>query len=111
MGWLPHRHIERPMKLPRLICEAWRPLIQINFSARECGQSTRMQTIRKRLADIRGRIAEAERRLADLENCAPDHGMTAMLADNVAATLKLLREHAARLENRLLPVKAGENRR
>lgn len=70
-----------------------------------------MQTIRKRLADIRARIAEAEHRLAELESCAPDHGMTAMLIDSVTATLKLLREHEARLESRLVPVQAGGNRR
>jgi hypothetical protein len=69
-----------------------------------------MQTIRKRLADIRARIAEAEHRLAELENCAPDHAMSAMLIDSITATLELLREHAARLESRLVPVKAGASR-
>ena len=70
-----------------------------------------MQTIRKRLADIRARIAEAEHRLATLQSCAADHGMTAMLIDNVTATLKLLREHEARLESRLVPAEAGGIRR
>jgi hypothetical protein len=31
------------------------------------------------LANIRVRIAEAAHRLAELENCAPDHAMSAML--------------------------------
>ena len=62
-----------------------------------------------RLSDIRRRIAEAERRLAELESCAADHGMTSVLIDNVTATLQLLREHEARLEDRLAPVKASEN--
>ena len=85
-------------------------LIQINFSAGKWVQSASMQSIPKRLADIRARIAEADRRLAELENGAPDHGMTAMLIDSVAATLKLLREYEARLERRLVPVKAVGNR-
>jgi hypothetical protein len=63
-------------------------------------QSASLQTIRKRLADIRARIAAAEHRLAELENCAPDHAMSAMLIDSVTATLELLREHEARLESR-----------
>jgi hypothetical protein len=69
-----------------------------------------VQTIPKRLADVRARIAETQRRLAELENSALDHGMTAMLTDSVAVTLKLLREYEARLESRLVPVKAVGNR-
>jgi hypothetical protein len=70
-----------------------------------------MQTVRERLPDIRRRIAEAERRLSELESCVADHGMTAMLIENVTATLQLLREHEARLESRLAPVRASESRR
>jgi hypothetical protein len=70
-----------------------------------------MQMVRDRLSDIRRRIAEAERRLAELESCAADHGMTSVLIDNVTATLQLLREHEARLESRLAPARASENRR
>jgi hypothetical protein len=70
-----------------------------------------MQTVRDRLSDIRRRIAEAERRLVELESCAVNHGMTSVLIDNVTATLQLLREHEARLGNRLGPMKASEIRR
>ena len=87
------------------------PLIQINSSVGRLVQSASMQTIRKRLADIRARIAEADHRLAELENCARDRGMSRMLIDSVTATLELLREHEARLESRLVPVKAGASRR
>ena len=70
-----------------------------------------MQTVRDRLSDIRRRIAEAERRLRELEGSPADHGMADMLIESVTATLKLLREHEARLESRLAPVTASDSRR
>ena len=70
-----------------------------------------MQTFRNRLSDIRRRIAEAEHRLVELERSTQDRRLTAMLIDSVTATLKLLREHAARLESRSASARAGDSRR
>ena len=65
-----------------------------------------MQTIGERLADIDRRIADAEHRLAELESSVTDRALAAVLIDNVAATLKLLRQHKARLEQRLITADA-----
>jgi len=70
-----------------------------------------MQTVRDRLFDIRRRIAEAEHRLGELRRGTQDHGLTVILIENVSATLKLLREHEARLESRVARTEAAENRR
>ncbi len=70
-----------------------------------------MQTPRDRLSDIRRRIAETERRLGELAGSPADRAMTAILAESVAATLKLLREHEARLESRMPTAQATSGRR
>jgi hypothetical protein len=61
-----------------------------------------MQTMGERLADIDRRIADSEHRLAEIESSVTDRALAAVLIDNVAATLKLLRQHKVRLEQRLL---------
>jgi hypothetical protein len=70
-----------------------------------------MQTLSDRLPDIRRRIAEAEHRLGELASCPADRAMAAMLAESVTATLKLLREHEARLESRKPPAQPSNGRR
>jgi hypothetical protein len=61
-----------------------------------------MQSIADRLADVSRRIADGESRLAELQRSATEDAVTALLIENVIATLKLLRDHRARLE-RCLP--------
>jgi hypothetical protein len=65
-----------------------------------------MQIIDERLADIDRRIADAEHRLTELESSAMDRALAAVLVDNVAVTLKLLRQHKARLEQRVITANA-----
>ena len=60
-----------------------------------------MQTVRDRLSDIRRQIAEAEQRLGEMRRSTQDRRLTAILIENVTATLTLLREHEARLETPL----------
>jgi hypothetical protein len=83
-----------------------RRLIQINFKACRPVQSAGMQIIDERLADIDRRIADAEHRLTELESSAMDRALAAVLVDNVAVTLKLLRQHKARLEQRVITANA-----
>jgi hypothetical protein len=60
-----------------------------------------MQTVRDRLSDIRKRIAVAEQRLGEMRRSTQDRRLTAILIENVTATLTLLSEHEARLETPL----------
>jgi hypothetical protein len=74
-------------------------LIQINGQGHSAAQSARMRSIADRLAEVIHRIADGERRLAELQGPgAEDDAVTAVLIENVTATLKLLRDHQARLE-------------